>query len=331
MQPFDHVSANSAAGAVELLQQGAPSGARVIAGGTDLIPLMRDRIQSPRLLIDIMPASAALRYLRFEPDGALRIGALATLADIERDPHIAARLPILTQAVRDAATPQLRAMATAAGNLMQRPRCWYFRGEFPCWLKGGDKCFARDGENKYHAIFGASPCVAVHPSDLAPALVALEAELAIAGPGGATRTLPLERFFSSPTDDERIEYRLQPGEVVTEIRVPAQPAGASGAYLKVMDRQAWAFALVSVASQVSVRDGLIERARLVLGGVTNVPWRVTAVEDLLTGQRLTPALAAQAADHALENAHPLAHNGYKVPMARAAIRRALLAAAGQEE
>lgn len=331
MQPFDHVSANSAAAAVELLQQGAPSGARVIAGGTDLIPLMRDRIQSPRLLIDIMPASAALRYLRFEPDGALRIGALATLADIERDPHVAARLPILTQAVRDAATPQLRAMATAAGNLMQRPRCWYFRGEFPCWLKGGDKCFARDGENKYHAIFGASPCVAVHPSDLAPALVALEAELAIAGPGGATRTLPVERFFAPPTDTERIEHHLQPGEVVTEIRVPTQPAGASGAYLKVMDRQAWAFALVSVAAQMSMRDGLIERARLVLGGVTNVPWRVTAVEDLLTGQRLTPTLAAQAAERALDGAHPLAHNGYKVPMARAAIRRALLAAAGQEE
>ncbi|HST88734.1 MAG TPA: FAD binding domain-containing protein [Ktedonobacterales bacterium] len=331
MQPFDHVSATSAAAAVELLQQGGPSGARVIAGGTDLISLMRDRIQSPRLLVNILPAAAALRYLRFEADGALRVGALATLADIERDPHIAARLPILTQAVRDAATPQLRAMATAAGNLMQRPRCWYYRGEFPCWLKGGDECFARDGENKYHAIFGASPCVAVHPSDLAPVLVALDAELTIAGPGGSARTLPVERFFAPPTDDERSEYRLQPGEVVSEIRVPAQPVGARGAYVKVMDRQAWAFALVSVAAQLSERDGVVERARLALGGVANVPWRVAAVEDLLTGQRLTPALAAQAAERALENAHPLTHNGYKVPMARAAIRRALLAAAGQEE
>jgi len=331
MQPFDHVSANSAAAAVDLLQQGRPAGARLIAGGTDLLTLMKDRIQLPTLLVDILPASAALRYLRFEPDGALRIGALATLADIERDPQVAARLPILTQAVRDAATPQLRAMATAAGNLMQRPRCWYYRGDFPCWLKGGDECFARDGENKYHAIFGSSACVAVHPSDLAPALLALDAELTIAGPGGATRTLPVERFFAPPTADERVEYRLQPGEVVSEIRVPAQPAGASGAYVKVMDRQAWAFALVSVAAQLSMRDGAIAWARLVLGGVANVPWRVPSVEALLAGQRLTPALAAQAAERALEGAHPLAHNGYKVPMARAAIRRALLAAAGQEE
>ena len=301
---------------------------RIIAGGTDLLTLMKANILAPARLIDLKPARE-LRYLRFELDGTLRIGALATLADIERDAGVARRLPILPQSVRDAATPQLRAVATVAGNLMQRPRCWYFRGDFTCWLKGGTECYARDGENKYHAILGESACVAVHPSDLAPALIALDAELVIAGTSGE-RTLPVEQFFAAPTADERSEYRLQSGEVITEIRIPAQPDGANGVYLKAMDRHGWAFALTSAAAQLTIHDGKVGRARLVLGGVANIPWRVRDAEALLEGQQLTPELAAQAAELVVAEAHPLAHNGYKVPMVRELARRALLQAAGVE-
>jgi|SRR5579871_1540954 xanthine dehydrogenase YagS FAD-binding subunit len=326
MNTFEHVTVTDGNEAVKLLSErgGAAGETKIIAGGTDLLTLMNASLIAPQRLVNLK-AARALRYLRFAEDGALHIGALATLADLERDAGVARRLPILVESVRDAATPQLRAMATVAGNLLQRPRCWYFRGAPHCWLKGGAECFARDGENKYHAIFGASSCVAVHPSDLAPALLALDAELLINGPSGV-RTLPLAAFFHEPTNDARIEHTLAPDEVITEIRVPGQPEGANGAYLKMMDRQAWAFALASAAAQLSVEDGVIQQARIVLGGVATVPWRATQAEDALTGQQLTPELARTAAEAALAGAAPLAHNGYKVPLARELVRRAILRA-----
>lgn len=326
MQPFDHASVSSAAEAITRLGSAA-AGVRVIAGGTDLLPLMKDGLAAPRALLDIKPARD-LRSLRFD-DGALRIGALTTLAEIERSAELAEKLPILVQSVADAATPQLRAMATVGGNLLQRNRCWYFRGPFDCWLKGGQECFARGGENKYHAIYQQSPCVAVHPSDLAPALVALDAEVEIVGPSGK-RTVTVADLLAPPADDARVEHRLRADELLVAVRVPAASIQGRGAYLKMMDRQAWAFALVSAAAQLSLREGRVERARLVLGAVANVPWRVREAERLLEGQRFTPDLAARAAERAVEGATPLAHNGYKVPLARELARRALLAAAGSE-
>ncbi|HEX6798169.1 MAG TPA: FAD binding domain-containing protein [Ktedonobacterales bacterium] len=327
MNAFEHTAAETPREAVALLAASADHSARLIAGGTDLLTLMKAGIETPRQLIDLKPARGDLRYLRFDPDGTLRLGALTTLAEVERHPEIAVRLPILTQAVRDAATPQLRAAATIAGNLLQRNRCWYYRGDFRCWLKGGDECFARDGQNQYQAIFEASPCVAVHPSDLAPALLALDAGVLMQGPAGA-RVIPLEQLFAAPTEAEREDHRLGADEVITELHVPPQPEGASGAYLKAMERQAWSFALASVAAQLSLRDGVVVRARLVLGGVANVPWRVRTAEDALMGQPLTAELAATAAERALTGATPLAHNGYKVPLARELLRRAILQAAG---
>jgi len=323
MQTFDHIPASDAREALDQLSQGEKT--HVIAGGTDLLPLMKEGLLAPARLVDLKPARA-LRYLRFEADGALRMGALTTLADIERSPEIAARLPILVQAARDAATPQLRALATVGGNLLQRPRCWYFRGQFDCWLKGGAECFARDGQNQYSAVFDGGHCVAVHPSDLAPALEALEALLTLQGPSGA-RTLPVADFFASPEEHHRVEHRLRPGELITEIVVPRQPAGTRGVYLKLMERQAWAFALASAAVALTLREGQVELARLVLGGVANIPWRTRAAEQALEGQVLTPELAAQVAERALADAHPLAHNGYKVRMARELLRRAILQAA----
>lgn len=326
MRPFEHLTVHASDEALSALAGSDGESARLIAGGTDLLPLMKDGLASPARLIDIKPARA-LRYLTFGDDGALHIGALTTLAEIERSAEIAGRLPILVQAVSDAATPQLRAMATVGGNLLQRTRCWYFRGPFDCWLKGGDTCYMRDGESKYAAIFEQGPCRSAHPSDLAPALVALDAVVTLASPSGE-RTVAVADFLAPPTADERIEYRLRPGELLTEITIPAQPDNAQGVYLKAMDRRAWAFALVSAAAQLAIADGKVTQARLVLGGLANTPWRVTVAEKLLAGQPLTSELAAQAADLAVAGAEPLAHNRYKVALARELARRALLSAAG---
>lgn len=336
MNAFDHAAATSTAEALALLAEATAgaggtyvgASARLIAGGTDLLPLMKEGLEAPAWLIDLKPAGA-LRYIRAEADGSLRLGALTTLADIERDPIIAARCDVLRQATRDAATPQLRNAATIGGNLLQRNRCWYYRGETRCWHKGGDTCFARGGRNDHHAILGTenSPCVAVHPSDLAPALVALEAEVAIEGPRGA-RTVAVADLLRQPTEDARIEHTLAPDDLIVEVRIPPQLEGSRGAYLKAMERAAWSFALASAAAQVTVRAGRVERARLVLGGVANVPWRAREAEALIEGQALTPALAAEAAERALSGATPLEHNRYKVRLARELARRALLAAAG---
>lgn len=329
MNNFEHVAVSSVQDALGQLNAQANTAAtdpRILAGGTDLLTLMKGGLLAPSRLIDLRPASA-LRGLRFEPDGTLHIGALTTLAQIEHSGELAQRLPLLPQAVREAATPHLRAMATVAGNLLQRPRCWYYRGAYPCWLKGGSECFARDGQNAHHAILGESPCVAVHPSDLAPALVALDADVLIESAAG-TRTLSVADLYTPPTSDHRIEHQMQPGEVIVAVRVPPQPAGAGGSYHKMMERQGWAFALVSAAAQLSLRAGVVERVRLVLGGVAVMPWRAQAAESLLIGQPFSADLAAEAARVALRDAHPLAHNGYKQPMAQELARRALLAAAG---
>lgn len=332
MHPFEHVQATTSAEALALLAGAgadyASAPVRVIAGGTDLLPLMKEGLAAPTRLIDLKPAGA-LRDIAAAPAGGLRLGALVTLADIERDATIAARYPLLRSAAREAATPQLRAAATIGGNLLQRNRCWYFRGEPRCWLKGGQTCFARAGRSDHHAILGAegAPCVAVNPSDVAPALVALEAEVAVEGPRGA-RTLPVAELLQAPSAEARIEHRLAPDELIVAIHLPPQPEQARGVYLKVMERAAWSFALASAAAQVTMRAGRVERARLVLGGVAPVPWRVRAAEEMIEGQALSPELASQAADQMVAGAAPLAHNAYKVRLARELARRALLEAAG---
>lgn len=323
MRAFEHSAAHSADEAVAALREANTS---VIAGGAELLSLMKANLVAPARVIDLKPARE-LRGISFAADGALRMGALTTLADIERDVELARRFPILGASVRDAATPQLRNMATVGGNLMQRNRCWYFREPYQCWQKGGGQCFAREGQNKYHAIFQDSPCVAVHPSDLAPALLALDARVVVVGPSGE-RTLALDELLRPPTDERRRETTLNGDEVIVAVTAPAQPEGAHGVYLKVMERQAWAYALVSAAAQMTMRDGKVEHARLVLGGVANTPRRLSAAEAVIEGQTLTAELAEQAAERAVEGATPLAHNAYKTQLARELTRRAILQAAG---
>jgi xanthine dehydrogenase YagS FAD-binding subunit len=320
MRPFAYAAPRSVAEALPLLG----AGARPLAGGTDLLGLMKAEVEAPQRLVSLGRIAGLSRAIE-ESSGGLVLGALATLADIERHPAIAARYPALAQAAGLAASAQLRNVATLGGNLLQRPRCWYYRSaHFHCWLKGGESCHAREGENRLHALFGDAPCCAVHPSDLAPVLLALDAELAVRAPEGERRVRAAD-FFALPEAARRSETRLGENELIVSVRLPA--AAARSAYLKAMDRASFAFALASAAVALRMEDGSVARAAIVLGGVAPVPWRARAAEALLRGARPEPALLERAAEAALEGARPLAQNGYKVPLARALVLRALQAAA----
>jgi xanthine dehydrogenase YagS FAD-binding subunit len=298
------------------------NGRRFLAGGTDLLTLMKADIVAPSVLVDLKRADDLPRGIEESADG-LTIGALTTLSEIEHDPIVQQRYPALAQAIGQAATPQLRNMATIGGNLLQRPRCWYFRSSlFHCWLKGGSECHARDGENQHHAILGDAPCVAVHPSDAASALLAYGASVTLRGPAGE-RTMSVEDLFAEPTDERRTETTLRDGEILIDVRLPAPRPGTRSVYLKAMDRKVWAFALVGVAAVIEMDGDAISEARLVLSGVAPIPWRARAAEQALAGQPATPETFARAADAALSEARPLEHNGYKVPLARSLIVRAL--------
>ena len=256
--------------------------------------------------------------------GGLRIGASAILADLAAHPRIRDEFPLLAEASATVGTPALRNMGTLGGNLCQRPRCWYFRRAIPCHKNGGDSCPAAAGENQYHAIFGGGPCFIVHPSDPAVALTALDASVEVHGTSG-TRTVPIGEFFVLPSERLDSETVLGPGEFVTAVVLPGDAAGGVQHYEKLMQRGAWDFALVSLAS-AKRRDGNV---RLVLGGVAPTPWRVTdSVEEDIASASLDPNDIETLAERALYDARPLAKNGYKVQLASALLRRAIGRLAG---
>ena len=322
MRRFDYTSATTLDETIQLLSQDGNGSIRPLAGGTDLLTLMKADITVPIQVVDIKRLGEIPRGIHETAQG-LTLGALTTLTEIEMSELIQQRYPLLAEAAGLAATPQLRNMATIGGNLLQRPRCWYFRNaHFHCWLKGGDECHAREGENQLHALIDESPCVAVHPSDLASTLLALDAHVDLRGPNGE-RTLAIDEFFTLPEQSHRQESALESNELVLAIHIPALPQGARSTYLKAMDRKVWAFALVGVAAILQMQGEMIADARLVLSGVAPIPWRVPAAEQLLVGQRASEALFARAAAEALADAQPLEHNGYKVPLARSLIQRAL--------
>ena len=300
---------------------------RLLAGGTDLLTLIKRDLVAPEQLIDIKRLPDLDAEIVQEGD-QIRIGALARLAQLETDPLVARQLPALAEAASLAATPQLRNMATIGGNVLQRPRCWYFRSDHVhCWLKGGDECHAREGDNRYHALFGESPCVAAHPSDLASALVAYGATVHYRQED-TVETIGIEAFFQEPTEDRRIEHALPPRAIITGITIPVPAASARSRYVKAMDRKVWAFALAGAAVLLDVDGTTIRDARVVLSGVATVPWRSRAAEQVLIGSEATDEMFAQAAQAAVAEAEPLSHNGYKVPLVQALIRRALDEAMG---
>lgn len=321
MRPFKYVRSATIDEALTVLEQGNGE-THVLAGGTDLLTLMKTDVVAPQCLVDIKRLDGLPRGIA-ETEHGITLGVLTTLTDIETNAVIRQRYPLLAEAAGLAATPQLRNMATLGGNLLQRPRCWYYRNPlFHCWLQGGDRCQAQDGQNQLHALFGGGPCYAVHASDIAPVLVALEAQVRLRGLGGE-RALPLAEFFALPEATRRKETVHEDNELLLSVHIPPLPEDTRTTYVKVMERKAWAFALVGIAAVVRMTDRQIADVRLVLSGVAPVPWRVAVAEQELRGAEVSEEVFARAADRALEAAEPLQYNTYKVPLAKHLIRRAL--------
>lgn len=306
----------------EALDNLAAGGSHVHAGGTDLLGCARDEVFEVEKLVSISRLDE-LRGIDRSGDGGLRIGALTTISEIAQSPLVRESYPGLSQAASDVASPQLRNQGTLGGNLCQRPRCWYFRGDFHCAKKGGDLCYAVEGENRYHAILGGDPCYIVHPSDTAPMLVALGAEVRISGSAG-DRAMPLQDFFVLPDEDLSRENVLDQGEIVTEVRLP-EAGNMKSSYRKIRERGAWDFALVSVALAIRMSGSTIASARIVLGGVAPVPWRSEDAEKALVGRAPDAAVAADVAAAAVADARPLEQNAYKELLVKGAIVESLLA------
>jgi xanthine dehydrogenase YagS FAD-binding subunit len=325
MKSFQNIDVKSVKEATSLLHKFHQQKkiAAVVGGGSEYLQLMKDHVVEPDYLINLKTIPG-LEFIK-EERGGFRVGALTKLVDIEEHPAIREKLLILSDAAGEAASPQIRNAGTIAGNICQRPFCWYFRSSnFNCLRKGGQVCYTVTGDGRFHAILGGGPSYIVHPSDTAPALVALGAQIKIAGPSGE-KTIPLEKFFVLPSVDYKRENILNPGEIVTEVYVSTPKAGSKGFYHKVRERLAWDHAIVSVSTVVESNGGVVRGARVVLGGVAPTPWRAPKAEDFLRGKKLDEASAKQAGEIALEGAKPLKDNLYKVQMAKDLIQRGLLA------
>ncbi len=292
----------------------------VLAGGTDLLDMLKERLIEPKRVINIKN----IKDLHGIKNGSgLEVGALTTISEIAADPHIQKKYSVLAQAAESIGTPQLRNMGTIGGNLCQRPRCWYYRGrQYPCLKKGGAKCYAAEGWNQYHAIFGGGPSYIVHPSDAAPALQALGALLKVFGPSGSDE-IPFEEFFELPIDNLRGENVLQANEIITHISIPEPAAGTRSTFLKFREKQSMDFAISSVAAILQMQGNRVKSADIVLGGVAPIPWRAKDAEAELQGKALSSETIEKAATAAVAGATPMAHNSYKIQLTQNLVRRAL--------
>ena len=306
-----------------LVQQTHKEGraASFVGGGSDLLGLVKERIVAPDVLVNLKTIKGLDQVT--PAAGGVNIGGLITLDTLSRHPVIRGQYAVLAEAAESVATPQIRNVGTLAGNVCQRPWCWYFRNGFPCFKNGGTTCFSVTGENQFHAIFGGGPSYIVHPSDTAVALMALDAKFRIVGPA-SERIVPAADFFTLPQQNPARENALGPEEALAEIQVPLARRGTRSAYHKIMDREAWTHAVVSAAMVLEMDKQVCRSARVVLGGVAPIPWRLPKVEQMLSGERITEALAAKAAEAALEGAKPLAKNAYKVPLTKGVVRRTLV-------
>ena len=298
----------------EALAQLADGDARLHGGGTDLLGCLHDGVFATPKVVSLSRIQE-LRGITRSSDGGLRIGGLTTISELIASGDVAERYRALHQAAQVVASPQLRNQGTVAGNLCQKPRCWYYRGEFHCLRKGGDHCFAHDGENQYHCIFGGDKCYIVHPSDTAPALAALGAVCRVSGPS-QTRSVPVDALHVRPSQDPHRETVLEPDEILTEVVLPPPAAGTRSSYRKVRPRASWNFALAGVALALRFDGPVVAEARVFLSGAAPVPWRAAGVEQAITGRTLDAATIAAAAEAAVAGAEPLAKNGYKLPLFR---------------
>ena len=318
MNKFEHADAASVAEAISLL---ASNGTSVpIAGGTDLLTQIKLGLIKPGRLVNLktIPGLDLITVV----NTGLNIRALAKLDAVANNRVVREQYPAIIKAIEVTASPQLRNSGTVGGNLAQGPRCWYYRGQFHCWMKQGERCYARNGENSHHAIFGNGRCNQAHPSDLAPVLIALGAEISIEGIRGR-RTIPLSDLFQIPHEDSRQLTILDPGEIITMIHLPAPVSGSRSTYFKAMERKVWAFALASVAVQLVVEDGVIRSPVIILGGVAPKPWRLPKSEEMLRNQKISREVITKAAEVAVEGALPLNANHYKIPLVKGILTEAL--------
>jgi xanthine dehydrogenase YagS FAD-binding subunit len=321
MKPFAYKRAIDAADAVRL---GAEAGSSFIAGGTNIVDLMKEDIATPATLVDI--SRLDLKTITSNADGGVSIGALAKNTDTANHQLIRTSYPLLTKAILAGASPQIRNMATNGGNLMQRPRCTYFYDiSMPCNKRqAGSGCGAIDGLNKYSAIFGWSDsCVAVNPSDMSVALAALDAVVKVRETSGKIRSIKFADFHRLPMNTPEVETSLKKGELIVAIELPKPRFATNFQYLKLRDRASYAFALVSVAAAFELKSGVISDARIAFGGVAHKPWRAAEAEAFLKGKRPTDENFAMAGELAVKGAKPLSSNGYKVKLARNGVKRAL--------
>jgi xanthine dehydrogenase YagS FAD-binding subunit len=321
MPAFDLLQPDSIADAQKVLEQNG-SDAWIMAGGLDSFDWLKDRIKKPKVLVDISGIDE-LKGIRVSDDG-VEIGAMTTLTEIANHSEIKKNYSVLSQAVELVASPQIRNQGTLGGNVSQDARCWYYRGGWPCYRAGGNICYADTpvGRNREHAIFGADRCVAVHPSDSAPALVVLDAKFVIQTPKGE-RTVDAEDYFVGPeTDITRLNI-LEPADLLTAIRIPSTWAGARFYFEKVRDRNVWDFPLMNVASATVLRGNNISRIRLAVNAVSPRPMRLRQVEDAVVGKPADASTGEMAGKLAVQGAVPLQFNGYKIPLMRNLVKRAV--------
>lgn len=323
MKALTNINARSLGDAVAAASAAVAHG-RLFAfsgGGTDLLQQIKDGTNPADVLINLRTVREA-RTVAVSATETL-IGGLITLTELASHAALSGPWAVLREAAASVGTPQIRNVATLAGNVTQRPWCWYYRNGFPCFKAGGSQCFSVHGEHQQHAIFGGGPSYSVHPSDLAPALVALNATFEVMGPSGS-RQIPAAEFFVLPSQNPARENVLAATELLTGVRIPTPATDALSTYLKITDREAWTHAEVSVAVMLHMEGRRIRTASVVLGGVAPIPWRLTDVEQWLCGTAPSAAVARQAGALAVAHAQPLAKNGHKVPMTSAAVERALL-------
>ena len=325
MQPFKYTRATDVAGATRAVS--ASNDAQFLGGGTNLLDLMREGVEGPSELVDI--AGLALTQIR-SVDGGVSIGALAKNTDTANHPLVRHNYPLLTQAILAGASPQIRNMATNGGNLMQRTRCTYFYDvSMPCNKRQpGSGCGALEGINRNHAVFGWSDkCIAVHPSDMCVALLALDAVVKVQDAAGNERSIPFAEFHRLPGDTPDVDNNLKHGELITAIQLPKTNLGANSYYLKIRDRSSYAFALVSVAAGLQIRGNVISEARIAMGGVAHKPWRAAEAEKYLLGKAANDENFKAAAEAEMKSAKPLEYNKFKVELGKRAIVHALRRAA----
>jgi xanthine dehydrogenase YagS FAD-binding subunit len=319
LKPFDYLVAEQLDAAIAEYGKGQSA---LMASGIDLLDLMKERVESPATVISIGRLKDQ-RYIREENDG-IHVGCLTTLADIARNELLKTKYAVLHQAAAEAATPQIRERATVGGNLCQRPRCWYFRNkEFICLKKGGDTCFAVDGENRYHAIFGGGPSYIVHPSNIAPAIVALDGTIVVRSADGKSQRVKAADFFVLPEKSLESENILKPGQIISEVTLPEPPSQSATVELREKQSFDWPVAMACVAR---FNGGW----RVCLGAVAPIPWLSKPAMVALGSKKITPQLAAAASEAAVRDALPMTENEYKVQLTKVATKRALLIAAGLE-